>query len=742
MLAFDTETLPLGPTQLPPDIVCLSTFHTEPGLESVYDKEKLKQSILDVLNNPDPIVAHNAPFDLGVILKFIPEAVSLIFQALEDGRIKDTQTREKLLNLASHGKLETLILPNGMAKNISYSLAALARDYLGYDLSGEKKDDDAWRLHYGALAPYPIEDWPDEAINYAVGDSAITLELYEAQEKRRQTIIKERGFDPLETEDFQVMVNFALSLMTYRGFKVDAKAKAKIEEMLAEELTPEKLNKLLASGILRPAIPPQPHKNGSKDHVEGCKKKWTIHKCGKMKTNKACISSGCVSVECECHPRMKAAVKQSIDKKALLDYVNGLIAQGLGVSYGYTDKGNPQLNAEFFDDYWDVDAVKDDQGQVTELGVLGQYRHRQKLQKLVTTEIPRMNWEGETADVVHPSYDVLKETGRTSSFASKLYPSANVQNIDPRVRNCFIPRDGFYLFSVDYSQMELGTLAQKCLDLFGFSVLADLINKGIDVHAYLGSALAYNLDSTFHEWINQGSREEDWDLTPSNIYDIFKSLDHKDPQTDQEKEEKAFYKHWRKFAKPTGLGYPGGLGPKTFVTLAKAAYGVIVDEAMAKTLRDIWLETYPEMGSYFDWINKQSQDPYQDGKYWYETPLGMRRYGASYCAAANGAGLQSPSAEGAKLAVWNVIKECHDPSEESELLGNCYPIAFVHDELIGDVRIKVAHECSHRVAEIMVDSMAIITPDVKPRAEPVLMERWDKRAEPVFDGGRLVPWTK
>ncbi len=67
--------------------------------------------------------------------------------------------------------------------------------------------------------------------------------------------------------------------------------------------------------------------------------------------------------------------------------------------------------------------------------------------------------------------------------------------------------------------------------------------------------------------------------------------------------------------------------------------------------------------------------------------------------------------------------------------------AFIHDEIVGEAREDCAHEVSHEVARIMVDSMRIVTPDVAVRAEPCLMLRWDKNAKTVYEDGRLVPWT-
>lgn len=68
-------------------------------------------------------------------------------------------------------------------------------------------------------------------------------------------------------------------------------------------------------------------------------------------------------------------------------------------------------------------------------------------------------------------------------------------------------------------------------------------------------------------------------------------------------------------------------------------------------------------------------------------------------------------------------------------------MAFIHDEILLEVPVKKAHDHAHRAAEIMVEAMKVVMTDVKVRAEPALMLHWDKRADAVYEGGKLVPWT-
>ena len=122
----------------------------------------------------------------------------------------------------------------------------------------------------------------------------------------------------------------------------------------------------------------------------------------------------------------------------------------------------------------------------------------------------------------------------------------------------------------------------------------------------------------------------------------------------------------------------------------------------------------------------------------FRSPLGMYRAGATYCACANGAALQSPAAEGAKLAVFEVAKACY----VGDLKG-CYPQAFIHDEILLEIpEGPDMGEKADKVAEIWKSQMHLILPDVPIGASPCLMRRWDKAAEPVRDEkGRLQIWS-
>lgn len=783
IIGFDTETHRIGTRRVAPPLVCLSVApaDTPAILASVADLGGCKiEALIDTLidtDSTDTLVAHNLSFDLAVLVNHRPDLMSAVWEMLSDGRFADTRTRECLLNLADTGDLSFRENPDGSNSRLVYTLSALEKYYLNIDRSDLKDDEDAWRINYSELADMPTEEWPDEAVQYAIDDALNVVGVYRGQEFRRQKLVEQKGVDPFKTETFQNCSAFALHLMTVWGVRVDLGRKAEIEKMLVEELADEKLDLLIKSGILRPGSPPKPHARGARDHAPDCAR----------------------SGECDCPVKMTAGKKPSLNKKALSDYVFDL-AQRLNAEP--TDDGEPRvklrynppsdteklatekrieqygeatdpaylyhevkrlcaeyyreppdhdtpvedlrdwlfrphgalkLDAEFFEDHFHLDPV------------LEQYKHRQDLQKLVTTEMPRMNdpETGESSEIVHANFDVIKSTGRTSSYASKLFASFNGQNVDPRARGCYIPRDGHLFASIDYNQMELGTAAQTCLDLFGYSLLADLINEGIDVHGYLGSQLAATFDDAFRtRCVHAGASN------PRQVFEVFSAL------ANGSDEDRKYHKHYRTFAKPTNLGYPGGLGAATFVRYAKATYKVVITERQAKEFKEVWLETFPEFRDYFKYINTQIIDPFNgpvvkeiNGEerecnlFHYTSPFGMYRAGCDYCAAANGLALQTPGAEGAKTALFNVQRACWDPSMGSPLYGKSKALLFIHDEILMEVPEAEAVEQVEVAKEIMVESMRLVTPDVTPRAGAALMRRWDKAAEPVFDkNGQLTVW--
>lgn len=739
LLAFDTETFPIGPGNVAPKLVCAS-FAMRDGEappEAVLignGDEGFRDRIWWMLSTPGlRIVGHNIAFDLAVLCRAFPEFEPAVWAKLDAGEITDTMIREKLLNLSTHGNLEAV---NGA--KLMYGLDVLVMKHLGKDISADKEGEDAWRLNYYQLDGKKVADYPDEAVEYAQHDALYTLLVYEQQ----QLLVRsETGPASVSTECFHTAAHFALYCMTVAGMAIDKQKLAEIEAMLAEELHESKLDLLLLEGIMRPSEPEQVF-------VKQRRKACEILDCTDDALDELARDPELRAALEENGIKFKAAVETSICKEKLQEKVRG-VCEAYDIPIKMTDGGKSgkkqiSTDAEVMMTVADWDPA------------LAQYQHRQALQKLVTTEVPRMKWNGVVADRIHFNFDVLKETGRTSSYAGSLYPSGNGQQMHPKIRPCYVATPGWLICSSDYSTLELVTTAQRTYSMFGWSKMRDLINEGVDMHGFLGAQLALKMHAEFRELCTDRGIAHD----KMEVYKAFAAC-----KKHEDKAVRDFYGHWRKFAKPVGLGFPGGLGAETFIEFAKKNYGVdIVKFAgshekavlLAKELKAIWLDTFPEMQLYFAWVSKETFDPENPIiGYWdepkneepipgqcYTSPMGMYRAGTTYCGVANGYAMQTPAAEGAKAAVFMVVRACRDKSLNSPLYG-CVPFNFVHDELMVEIPDDdKKHERCLELARLMVEAMQLITPDVKIGASPCLMRRWDKRAEPVFDENkRLTVWT-
>lgn len=739
LIGFDTETWPIGPGNVNPKLVCVSMARRQfaDGTGEMYsylfgtgDKE-LRDMVWKLLTEPDTqLVGQNVAFDLAVLCRQYPEFEPAVWAKLERGEITDTMIREKLLCLSTHGNLEAF---NGA--KLGFSLADLVLKYLGKDISADKEGEDTWRLNYHTLDGKKAADYPDEAAEYAKHDAVYALLVYEQQ---ALMVRSETGPASLSTEHFHTAAAFALLWMTIAGMSVDKEKVAEIEAMLARELAPDRLDLLVADGVLRPIIP-------STVYVRQRTKAADILGCAVEELDEMIVDEDVRNALIEAGIKFKEAEGGTINRERLQELV-AEVCTAYDIPIKMTDggkSGNKQVStdSEVLDNVADWNPT------------LSQYQHRQSLNKLVTTEIPRMKWCGQTADIVHFNFDVLKETGRTSSYASKLYPSGSGQQMHPQVRPAYKARDGHLIASSDYSTLELATTAQTTFRMFGWSKMRDLINAGVDLHGYLGAQLALRLHPEFRELC-----KEQGITKPDDVYKQFAAC-----KKHESEEVRAFYNHWRKFAKPVGLGFPGGLGAETFIEFAKKNYHVdIVKEAgsmeaailLSKELKAIWLDTFPEMQLYFAWVSKETNDPenpiigYWDEEHQnpivgqcYTSPMGMYRAGTTYCAVANGAAMQTPAAEGAKAAVFMVVRACRDESQGSILFG-CIPINFVHDEIMVEIPNDAKLDArAKELGRIMVEAMKMICPDVEIKATPCLMERWDKRAEPVFAAsGELIAW--
>jgi hypothetical protein len=356
-----------------------------------------------------------------------------------------------------------------------------------------------------------------------------------------------------------------------------------------------------------------------------------------------------------------------------------------------TPTGKPQINAETCEE--SGDAVLMD---------LSAYTKWQNVLSKDCTELGKG-----TTTPIHTRFDPLVDTGRTSSSGSgkgKAKEGHNIQNVKrmPGVRECYAPRPGHLYCACDFAQAELHTLAEVQYAVFGRSVLGDALNGGYDPHLLIaGNAIGTGYEEAV-------ARRKDPDV-----------------------------KEARQHAKPVNFGLAGGMGARGLLSYAKGTYGVAFTMEQAERMIGIYHDTWPDMQDYFDWVRSLLGD----GGSGDITHLYSRRVRGhvTYTVGCNSF-FQGLAADGAKAAMWEAARA--EYAEPGSPLYGCRTVNFVHDELIVEVPDdrELAHAAAMELQRIMQEAFNRWTPHCPTTAEPALMRRWSKNADPVWDNGMLVPW--
>ena len=368
------------------------------------------------------------------------------------------------------------------------------------------------------------------------------------------------------------------------------------------------------------------------------------------------------------------------------------------------------------------DDLKEYRGRSVFIDSLLEFKEFKKLKDFFT----RLN-----ASKVYPRYNGILNTTRTSCS------SPNIQQLPrrPGIRECFVPSPGCVFVDVDYSAIELVTLAQTTYSMYGFSKMREIINSGTDLHTWCAAAIL---------------NKEMSDVT----------------------------KVERQGAKSLNFGKPGGLGARKLRDYAEATYGVKWTEQEAQAKCDAWVAAFPEMELWLedavskkiDWEGcpisgtdsmqkaitmricrgnyaSKAGNPYgKEVLYWvwnevicklnptFEggdrqyipekhfnqvfcepsgTILGFKRGRASYCAARN-TKFQGLAAQGAKVALWMLEK------------AGFKTVAFVHDQALVEVPKEEAEAAMVEISRLMVEGMKTVCPDVDVKVEGEIRERWGK----------------
>jgi DNA polymerase I len=333
-----------------------------------------------------------------------------------------------------------------------------------------------------------------------------------------------------------------------------------------------------------------------------------------------------------------------------------------------------------------------------------------RAEKLLTTYVAAL--ERGTVVPLNPNYNPIIETFRTSCSGGMKIDGVpvgmNVQNLPRKgkVRECIIPREGNIFAFCDYDTLEMRTLAQICLDLFGYSEIAEAIKAGRDLHLDLAASMLNMSYEMALARFNAGDAE---------------------------------MINARQFCKIGNYGFAGGMGPRAFVDYAKSMGGIIVTPDQAMSLWKGFRARWREMNDYFAHCAFLAGDGNAEHVVFERT--GQVRGDVPYTAICNGF-FQHLAARGAKDSCYDVAKECY--VETSSPLFGCRPWLFAHDEIGMEIPYeafgpKRTHEAAMRLQQVMIGTMKRWVPGVPIGATVAMTRRWYKGADPLVEKGLLVP---
>jgi hypothetical protein len=612
--------------------------------------------------------------------------------------------------------LDALIrLAENDAEPVNRGLGVVAQQFCGLELDKQ----DPYRMRYGELIGLRAEQWDDVEPGfwqYACKDPIATLLVMKQLERRAAKLIApwkqhllpdaKRRFGPL-TASLQVQGAIALDYVSRSGIHVDVERTHALHQDLLSSLQ-DRVTELeeIAGDVFQKYVRTGKHKMSDS---------------GVPRRNAKLIKE-----------RLEEIARRSSEPIDPPRNKDGLVTDSI----------------KFWKQHQDADPFISAYVGFSEVGKLLQF------------------FGSLQAERIFPKYIPLKRTGRTSCT------KPNLQQIprDGRFREIFVAPPGYWLLQIDYSVLELRTLAQICLFRFGKSVLADLFREGADPHKYTAALL---LGKTLEQ---------------------FETL----PRQEQ--------KRHRQRAKAINFGVPGGLGALSLVSYAKQSYGVEMGLEEAKQFRHrLITEIYPELGRYL-WddphriltsnlncmpgdakraFNKrgdlatamrvisgqsasESGEPYDEDVisntwdqlrkisrnpsltdairakiasldlarriFWGDavTISGRLRGHVSFSQRMN-TPFQSLAADGNKLALFRLLRH------------GFRVCGFVHDEMLVLIPDGTDYDAAvARVQEILEGSMRELTPSIPIKTEYILADRWykDVDEQPRDAQGKIVPYRR
>jgi hypothetical protein len=666
------------------------------------------------------------------------ELMALWVQACDVDRVTDVLLRQALADLSVGDMRHT------------YSLASVCAQL---NTPTQPNKESPWRLRYSELDGVEICDYPADAYQYSAEDAEATAQCWIAQELlRAQGSPHFPGKDILADQYRQQRAALPLADISATGRRAH---KPTVERFRAWATARREVlqARLVACGLVR---------------VEY------------KRDLKAIAASGLVPLTTKGGPSLtRAIVSRHPDERirALQDWPASqefLHREGFATRRfiqcpdiaesflfrAYAAQGRTPLIkiVETKDAVGKViakrEVVRQDNDACTQSGdpLLVDYSDYKALTKLLGGDFKLLDKAANNS--FHPHYRVIVNTGRTSSGAEdEDDEEGNDQNLPrkPGVRECYSARNapedpwlaaqalirgepypGDVIFDADFSSLELHTFAQNCFWMLGWSKLGEMLN-------------------TFDPPLD-GESKGSWHDVHLEIAAAIKRIAYDDARRIKKK-----LKDERTGGKGVNFGRKGGMGAKKLVAYFWNNYRVdlALDEnkvnrgpdyalQRAQELIDLHDRMTPEFPAYSAKVQSYARDPHaRKTVYDLEHLWSGRLVAGLFYADVHNYPFQGLGADLAKVALWLVFKArwgC-SPLGKQDPLYRARIIQFTHDSITGEAPAAKAPAAAKRLGELMSDAARLCTPDCPTRAEPSLMSRLSKNAEPIYDAtGELLVW--
>lgn len=664
-VGIDTETAPFTDSCVAPPLAVLTVYDPRDSEPRIYSRQDAPWIMLDLMRrclaDRTTIVGHHLPFDISIIMNEAPELTPLIFRMLDEGLFECTLLCEKLNDIArgqydQDSKVRWHDLDGLGRKPYTYGLAPSMRIRLGITVA--KDEESTGRGQFGPYVGLSVDTLPAFMREYALQDARYAWQLREKQEDDERADAAGIGEYVYANAPAQTRAGFALQLARVKGIRTDPVHTKRLKETLEARMLLN-VEELIRIKFLRPGY---------------------------------------------VRPRARDWQPPSMATKAVKDRIRQ-VAAALNIQPKLTKTGDLSRDAEA------LEMLDDDQ-----LNKLREYTATQKL--IGYTKI----LESGFVHAIHSEPNTLIANGRISwgsdspDGAGDDARSVNLTNLptEPGVRECYIPRVGNVFYAVDYSTLELCTVAQCCLWLLKASKLAEYLNNGTDLHSLLGSMI---LGISYEEFRARRKQYEAGDYS-QKIIELVRDL-----------------------AKRANFGLWGGMGVDRFLSTCRdlvselRKVGIELTRNFVANLKTTWSDMLPESKDYFKIANSVAKGDQLVSQFVSKRLRGGLEY--TDCANTFFSGL---AADGAKEALYKITRAFY-AEPDSPLFNRGWITAFIHDEFFGEAQEQYAHEVAHEVERIARETMQEYTPDIRIKCSLAIMRRWRKGAKPFYDESkRLRPY--